>query len=84
MIIKKKVDTNESLEKERKKFIEGAYSENALAKTNEWTKISLRIRNDTIEEIDQLIETDYLMNRTRWILEAIREKLEREKSYLKH
>lgn len=45
---------------------------------DEWTKFLLRISFDDLKEIDERIKYDREQSRTSWILEAIREKLERE------
>ena len=45
----------------------------------EWTRVLLRIRSNILEEIDRLVLDRMGMTRTGWMLEAIQEKLRKER-----
>jgi hypothetical protein len=90
--MKKVENTNKpevSKEEAREKFISGgglvqadiSHEEKAISQKSkeEWTKILIRIRSNILEEIDQLVLDRMGMTRTGWILEAIQEKLAKNK-----
>ncbi len=58
-----------------KKFIQkGAATK--PAKDNESTKILVLIPNSLLEEIDSLVKEKPWLNRTRWIVQALHEKVD--------
>jgi hypothetical protein len=85
MVLKRQVEKpSEDLEKAREEFIRGgglvaSDVKKEEAKNEEWTKLSLRIKISAIDEIDSKLENKMGLTRTGWILQAIEEKLERER-----
>ena len=45
--------------------------------TAEWTYLSLRIKSQAVEAIDQIVSNTMGITRTGWILQAIQEKLQK-------
>lgn len=83
----KKIE-NKNIEEAREKFISGGglvqsdviqIKNEPTIKKEEWTKLILRIRFDVLEEIDELVLKRMGLTRTAWILEAIQEKLRKNK-----
>ena len=48
--------------------------------TKEWKNFAIRIRKDLLSRIDEILEGRIGITKTAWILEAIQEKLKREKA----
>lgn len=73
MVLKRQVNRN------TESFIRGGglVSSDVQAEMDktEWTRISLNLRVDVIEQIDALISKK-MMSRTRWIQQAIEDKLQ--------
>ncbi len=71
----------ENIEIAREKFIRGGGlvpADVKNIKSNEWTRLSLRIKVDAINYIDDVISNKMGVTRTGWILQAIEEKMERD------
>lgn len=89
MALMRQVKTNahdEELQKKRDEFIRGGglVSSDVKKKSKpKWTKMLLRIKEETIEKIEDEISHDDLATRTSWILQAIEEKLNRTEKHVK-
>ncbi len=70
MVVMKK-DT----ESERKRFIEKGGSVPETKDKGDWTNICLRIPKKMVIEIDNVVQENVGINRTGWILQTLKEKL---------
>jgi hypothetical protein len=79
--IPKEEEPKKDVEKAREQFIRGGGlvpSDIKKEESDEWTKISLRIKVEAISKIDERISKKMGMNRTGWILQAIEEQFKKE------
>jgi hypothetical protein len=82
MVIKKKLEREETIDQNmRNKIIEKGASVAADQDLKEWINISLRITRELIGTIDSGLNTRVGISRNAWILEAIQEKIRREKGF---
>lgn len=61
----------------------GSVRADKAEKKKEWTNVTIRTRKDLLVQVDEIVEERIGMTRTAWILEALQEKLKREKAIKK-
>lgn len=77
--------TLRNLENKKPKTVEelidrgGDVREDKVENKKEWTNFVIRIRKDLLFRVDKILEERIGMSKTAWILEAIQEKLKKEK-----
>ncbi len=84
--IPKKEEENDDLDEKRNRFISSgglvqADVEEEESEEFEWVKMHVRIPQPMIDDIESLIDRRFGDTRTRFVLQAISEKIDREKDY---
>lgn len=77
-LIEEQTEIPANLEKERKRFIQSAgtlQKDSIQEKPVEWKVLQLRIKQEAVNQIDQIVSDTMGISRTGWILQAIEEKL---------